>query len=316
MGRIADALKKAEQQRREKLGLVEPSVAGSPEGEAGAAVGVVSAPPTGLEPAGEDLFSALAPTTTAPAGGGERLPLVQGMNEALVAYYDSSAVISEQYRGLRTRLLSQNPDNEHRTVAITSSLPRDGKTVTALNSAFILAEIRHLRIVLVDGDFRRSSLAGMLNLRSSPGLADLLQGQASYEEVLQPTPVPNLFFVAAGQSRGRSAAEILSAEAAVSIFTTFRNQFHYTIIDTPPASTVTDVGIIGQWCNGVIVVVRLNRTPEPIAQRAVRLLQVNNIPILGVVLVGNDARAAGYSYYRYYNYYRYYYRPKGEGAKG
>lgn len=76
------------------------------------------------------------------------------------------------------------------------------------------------------------------------------------------------------------------------------------------------MGIIGQWCDGVIAVVRLNRTPEPIAQRAIRLLQVNNIPILGVVLVGNDARAAGYSYYRYYNYYRYYHRPKGEGAKG
>ena len=150
---------------------------------------------------------------------------------------------------------------------------------------------------------------------SSPGLADLLQGEATYEEVIQPTPWPNLFFVAAGQTRGRSAAEVLSAEGADAIFGAFRNQFHYTIIDTPPASTVTDVGIIGQWCNGVIMVVRLNRTPEPIAQRSVRLLQVNNIPILGVVLVGDAGRAAGYGYYRYYDYYRNYYGSKAEDAK-
>lgn len=306
MGRIAEALKKAEQQRRDKLGFTEPSA----DAESGAAVGVVSAPPTGFDTAAEELFT--TPGAPGPAARAETPAQVQGMSESLVTYYDPSAVISEQYRGLRTRLLSQNPDNEHRTVAVTSSLPRDGKTVTALNTAFILAEIRHLRILVVDGDFRRSSLAEMLNLRSSPGLADLLQGDATYEEVLQPTAVPNLFFVAAGQTRGRSAAEVLSAENAFSIFATFRNQFHYTIIDTPPASTVTDVGIIGQWCNGIIMVVRLNKTPEPIAQRAVRLLQVNNIPILGAVLVGNDARASAYGYYRYYNYYRHYYRTTGE----
>ncbi|HUU84357.1 MAG TPA: CpsD/CapB family tyrosine-protein kinase [Phycisphaerae bacterium] len=308
MGRIADALKKAEQQRREKLGH-----AGSPvDGDCGEAVAVVSAPSPVLDASGDELFGCLTAASGGAIGANEVSPPTAGMDESLVAYYDPSSVISEQYRGLRTRLLSQNPDNEHRTMAITSSLPRDGKTVTALNTAFILAEIRHLRVLVVDGDFRRSSLAGMLKLGSSPGLAELLMGEASYEEVLQPTAAPNLFFVAAGQTHGRSAAEVLSSQSATSIFATFRNQFHYTIIDTPPASTVTDVGIIGQWCNGVIMVVRLDKTPEPMAQRAVRLLQANNIPILGTVLVGGDRRSGGYGYYRYY---RYYYTSDRERAK-
>jgi capsular exopolysaccharide synthesis family protein len=185
-------------------------------------------------------------------------------------------------------------------------VPRDGKSVTALNTALILSEIRHLKTLVVDGDFRRGSLAGMLNLAESPGLADVLQGQATYEEAVQETPVPNLFFMPAGHTQGRSAAEVLSDETTGSVFARFRDEYNYTIVDTPPATTVTDVGVIGQWCNGVIMVVRVNRTPEPIAQRAVRVLQVNNVAILGVLLVGDEARAPGYGYYRYYNYYRYY----------
>lgn len=300
MGRIAEALKKAEQQRRERLVTTEP-IPGLGEAP-------VCPAPLGLETGPESSFATATQRATGPA------PRVEGMSEALVSYYDPSAVVSEQYRGLRTRLLSQNPDNEHRIVAITSAIPRDGKSVTALNMAFILAEIRHLKILVVDGDFRRSSLAGLLNLRSSPGLADVLRGEATFEDVLQTTPVPNLFFVAAGETKGYSAAEVLSAENTGAVMANFRNQFHYTIVDTPPATTVTDVGIIGRWCNGVIMVVRLNRTPEPVARRAVRSLQVNRIPIIGAVLVGSEGRTPGYGYYAYYKYYRYY-QPKSEDEK-
>ena len=294
MGRIAEALKKAEQQRKldhddvaRRAGLVSPAAPTAPPGQDSADTTAVPA--------------STLPTPT------ERPPRVEGMSESLVAYYEPSSVISEQYRGLRTRLLSQNPDNEHRVIAITSSVPRDGKSVTALNTAFTLSEIRHLKTIVVDGDFRRGSLAGMLNLPDSPGLADVLAGRASYEEALQETPVPNLFFMSAGHTKERSAAEALSDEITGSIFARFRGEFNYTIVDTPPATTVTDVGVIGQWCHGVIMVVRMNRTPEPIAQRAVRVLQVNNVPVLGVLLVGEEARAPGYGYYRYYNYYRYSY---------
>ena len=292
MGRIAEALKKAEQQRRQRPAVTEPEAsAGQPPG-----------PPLPAE-SEQNEDTTVASVTSRSA---ERPPPVEGMAEALVAYYDPSSVIGEQYRGLRTRLLSQNPDNEHRIIAITSAIPRDGKSVTTLNTALIMAEIGHLRILVVDGDFRRSSLAKLLNLPSSPGLADMLRGEADYGQIIQQTQLPNLFFVAAGETKGHSAAELLSVESAGSILAAFRNQFHYTLVDTPPATTVTDVAIIGPWCDGVIVVVRLNQTPDPIAQRAVRTLQVNNIPIIGAVLVGNERRTPGYGYYRYYKYYRYY----------
>lgn len=311
MGRVAEALKRAEQQRRLKHdGGGGPPQAGLPACNAQAGPVPAAEPRSGR---GRTVPTESAPRATRPKA--EPPKQVEGMSESLVAYYEPSTVIAEQYRGLRTRLLSQNPDNEHRIIAVTSGAPRDGKSVTALNTAFSLAEIRHLKVLVVDGDFRRGSLAELLNLPDSPGLAEVLKGSASYEDALQETPVPNLYFMPAGHTEDRSAAELLSGEATGAAIERFRHEFHYTIVDTPPATTVTDVGIIGQWCSGVVMVVRINKTPEPIAQRAVRVLQVNNVPIIGVVLVGDEGRTPGYGYYRYYNYYQYYYY-KGNGGGG
>jgi capsular exopolysaccharide synthesis family protein len=231
--------------------------------------------------------------------------------ESLVPFYERSSLVTEQYRSLRTRLLSSNPNYEHRIIAITSAVPKEGKSVTTLNLGCILAEIRHLKVLVVDGDFRRSSLAHMLNQPSGPGLAEVLGGTATYEDVVRSTPIPNLSFIPAGSTNDRSAAELLTAASATSAFRRMQNEFHYTIVDTPPATTVTDVGIIGQMCTGVVMIVRLHRTHEAAAKRAVRLLQVNNIPIVGCLLVGRDSPTGGYYGYGYgygyrYNYYRYY----------
>ena len=303
MGRIADALKRAEQERHRALGVA-------------AAVGE---PPVRL---GE------SPAQMTPSEQGEKsdepVALVDGLSESLVPFFDRSSLITEQYRSLRTRLLSQNPNYEHRVLAITSAVPKEGKSVTTLNLGSILAEIRHLRVLVVDGDFRRSSLARMLNQTDGPGLAEVLRGEARYEEVVRPTPIPNLMFVSAGNTQGHSAAQLLTSATTKPVFRRMQSEYHYTIVDTPPATTVTDVGIIGQMCTGVIVVVRLHRTYEGAARRAVRLLQVNNIPILGCMIVGRDTPVGrygygygyGYGYRYYYNYYRYSDRSKGDERKG
>jgi len=291
MGRIADALRRAEQERRQAMAAAPDS------GRATATL----APPGPRPP--------VAPQQDTDESK-EPVSLVEGLSESLIPYFDRSALVTEQYRSLRTRLLSQNPNYEHRVIAITSAVPKEGKSVTTLNLGCILAEIRHLKVLVVDGDFRRSSLAQMLNQPPGPGLADVLSGTAGYEDVLRPTPIPNLTLMPAGSTKDRSAAELLTTAATTPVFRRMQNDFHYTIVDTPPATTVTDVGIIGQMCTGVITVVRLHRTHETAAKRAVRLLQVNNIPIIGCLLVGRDAPGSRYGYgygYGYrYNYYRYY----------
>ena len=225
-------------------------------------------------------------------------------------YYERSSLVTEQYRSLRTRLLSQNPQFEHRIVGVTSAVPKEGKSVTTLNLGCILAEVRHLKVLVVDGDFRRGSLAKKLNQPNSPGLAQVLAGNATYSEVIRSTPIPNLSFVPAGSLQGNSAAQLLTSGSAKPLFQRMLNDYHYTIVDTPPATTVSDAGIIGQLSSGMIMVVRLHRTDEGAAKRAVRLLHSNNIPVIGCLLIGRDAPTGrygfgygyGYSYSTYYDY--------------
>lgn len=297
MGRIADALKKAEEERRLTMAPT----------QGGAAVAVREPESAATTPASAD-HQADAPTHG--RDGQQPLSVVEGLSESLVPFYEPSSLVTEQYRSLRTRLLSQNPQYDHRIIAITSAVPKEGKSVTTLNLGAILAEIRHLKVLVVDGDFRRSSLAQMLNQPASPGLVDVLSGQLTYEEVLQQTPIPNMMFLPAGTTQRGSAAKLLTEPSAKICFKRMQNDFHYTIVDTPPATTVTDVGIIGQMCTGVIVICRLHRTHEGAAKRAVRLLQVNNVSIIGCLIVGRDSPGDGYGYgygYGYrYNYYRYY----------
>jgi len=291
MGRIADALRRAEQERRMAAQASQ--------------VTAVAVPPSKPSPIADALSRAPAPKLDeTPA---EPVPVVEGLSESLVPFFERSSLVTEQYRALRTRILSQNLNYEHRVLAVTSAVPKEGKSVTSLNLGCILAEIRHLKVLVVDGDFRRSSLAQMLNQPAGPGLADVLAGKAKYDEVIRRTPIANLWFMPAGSTQGRSAAELLATASAMPTFRHMQNDFHYTIVDTPPATTVTDVGIIGQMCSAVIMLVRLHRTHEADAKRAVRLLQVNNIPILGCLLVGRDGVGGRYGYgYGYrYNYYRY-----------
>jgi len=296
MGRIADALRRAEQERSlsAERGQVATIPAASPPSSTIATALGRTPPP-----------SVVDNSTTEP------VPVVEGLSESLVPFFERSSLVTEQYRALRTRILSQNLNYEHRVIAVTSAVPKEGKSVTSLNLGCILAEIRHLKVLVVDGDFRRSSLAQMLNQPQGPGLADVLAGKAKYDNVLRQTPIPNLSFLPAGSTQGRSAAELLATASASPTFRRMQNDFHYTIVDTPPATTVTDVGIIGQMCSAVIMLVRLHRTHEADAKRAVRLLQVNNIPILGCLLVGRDGSGSRYGYgygyrYNYYRYYRYY----------
>lgn len=306
MGRIADALKRAERERAE-------AAAREPAGATVPGTGILNASPGQQESVDSTEAEPLVdvplidiPTIPPLRGASPPPAVIDGLSESLIPYHERSSLITEQYRSLRTRLLSQNPHYEHRIMAITSAIPKEGKSVTTLNLGCILAEIRHLRVIVVDADFRRGTLARMLNQPSSPGFAEVLRGECSYSDAIRSTPIPNLMFMPAGDMKNRPAAELLASAASKPIFQRLENEFHYVVVDTPPATTVTDVGIIGQFCSGVIIVVKMNYTDELAAKKTVRLLQSNNIPILGCLLVGRDSAGGGFGYGNGGNYYRYY----------
>jgi len=201
----------------------------------------------------------------------------------LMAYHDRGGKITEQYRALRTNLLAQCND-ERFCLTVTSAEAGEGKTVTCVNLAMILAERQERGTVIVDGDLRKGAVASLLRLPRSPGLTDLLRGQARLPEVIQPTVYPNLFVIAAGEVGRGEVGEIVGRPEIHEVIAELRRQYDYVLLDTPPVNAFSDGPILGRAAGQAIVVVRMNRTRQESVDRAIRLLRAANVEVAGIVL--------------------------------
>jgi len=296
MGRIAEALKKAEEERAAAAGLSEGTTVGQElEGLASDRIAGV-----GLD---TDVRPFQTPVEAEDDGAripaAERSAWIGRVSPSLVALNGQDTILIEQYRALRTRLASQNPRIASRVLTITSSVAGEGKSVTTANLAVVMAEVRHHRVLVLDADFRHSSVAGLLAMVPKPGLVEVLQGKVTVEQVVQRTPIPNLGVIAAGATKGVSPAELLSSKRAAAVFDDLRDRYSYVLVDTPPSCDLADAGIVGQLADGVVVVVRIGRTPQPVVKRIVQTLQASQVNLIGCVLTGMDSATSRYGYYGY-----------------
>lgn len=246
---------------------------------------------------------AVAPAVDGATGSDASVTWDSGeLNGALVVLRERYSAVSEQYRSLRARLLNMNPDHLHQVLAVTSSLPQEGKSVTAINLGIALAEGNERRVVIADADFRRASISRLLPVRDRPGLAELMRGTATLDEVLQPTPLPNLKVIAAGATDDKQYEQLVGTSASQTVLGELRRRFDCTLLDTPPVNTVSDVCMLAPHCDGALLVIEMQRTPEPTVQEAVRSLQTTGVKILGCVL-SRYSNPRGYYYDRYYSHY-------------
>jgi capsular exopolysaccharide synthesis family protein len=225
------------------------------------------------------------------------------VDPVVIPFHNRYSAICEQYRSVRARLLTMNAARAQQVLVVSSSIPEEGKSVTTVNLSLVMAEGGEHRILLVDGDFRRGAVARMLGIPSQPGFADVLRGDISLEEALQPTPFPNLKILPAGQVVNGAYSDLLGGPATANVLEEFRAAFDYALVDTPPITTVSDVCLLAPHCDGALVVIEMRRTPEPTVQQAVRTLQSNNVKILGCVLSRFRERGAGYYEHYYSSYY-------------
>lgn len=214
---------------------------------------------------------------------------------ALVAHHDRGGRICEQYRTLRTNILAKYPD-ERFSIIVTSAEAGEGKTVTCLNIAMVLAELPERRTVVLDCDMRKSRIATMLRAENSPGMADLLRGSSTLRGVIQSTAYPNLFLVPAGQARQSEVGELMGRPELDEIIGQLRSLYDYVLFDTPPINSTSDAGMLGQAAGEALLVVRMNKTPQESVDRAIRLLHAANIKIAGICLSHQEYQVPGYLY--------------------
>jgi receptor protein-tyrosine kinase len=215
-----------------------------------------------------------------------------------VSFENDNSAIAEAFRKLRTNLQFLAVDNPPRLIVITSSMPNEGKSTTALNAALALAE-GGSNVALVDGDLRRPRLATYLGLVETVGFSTVLAGQTSLDEALQKTRFPRLTVLTSG-AVPPNPSELLGSVAAQKTMSELRSRFDYVIVDSCPLLAVTDAAILAADADGVLLVARFGHVKRDQLAQAVRHLRGVGAPLLGTLFAMTPSRGGasyGYAYY-------------------
>ena len=222
----------------------------------------------------------------------------QRQKEPAITFADERSGAAEAFRELRTNLQFLDVDDPPRVLAVTSALPGEGKSTTAINLALALAEGEH-NVVLVDGDIRRPKLDKYLDLIGSVGFSTVLTGRASLHEVLQKTRFPRLTVLTSG-AVPPNPSELLGSMAAQKVLNELRAGFDYVIVDSSPLLAATDAAILAAECDGVLLIARFGETKRDQLAHAVGNLKNVGARILGSIFTMMPARSDESYYYSYY----------------
>lgn len=205
--------------------------------------------------------------------------------------------LSNASKTLLANIRFTSVDERVKTLVITSSLQDEGKTAVATNLALAIATSGK-KVLLVEADMRRRTIAQLLNIHPANGLYSVLSGSASLKEAIVPTETPNLFFMDS-EPNIPSPPDILSTKRFGALIDKLRETFDYVIFDTPPVSLFVDSAIMSNLVDGTLFVVRQGTTKRALAAKCVQQLRTANARILGTVMTFCDSDESDY-YYAYY----------------
>lgn len=219
---------------------------------------------------------------------------------------------TEQYKLLRANIAFTLPsDIKCPIVGVTSSIKGEGKSTTAVNLAYVLAE-KGNKVLLIDGDLRMPSLAKKLDIVSTPGLTDFLMGNGVDMETFRTAITENFYVLPAGNIPP-NPSELLGSPRMKAVLDGFRELFDFIIIDLPPVNVVSDALSISGFISGLILVIREEYTEKGELEHCFRQLEFSNVKVLGCVMNESASEGGSYGKYRRNRYYKYRYRRYGYG---
>ena len=188
-------------------------------------------------------------------------------------------------------------DNPIHVLAITSSIPNEGKTFVSMNLASAIAA-SGASTLLVECDMRRRSMAARIGVHAQSGIYSVMTGQVSLEQAAVRTPTKNLYFLDA-EPHIPNPSNILNSHHFQSFLDNARSRFDYVVFDTPPVTTFVDAAVLGTKVDAVLLVARENFVKRAELQQAVDQLRASGCNLAGIVMNGCDF-GKGNSYYSYY----------------
>lgn len=208
----------------------------------------------------------------------------------------------EAYRTLRTSLLLSHPGQPPRAIVVTSAIPEEGKSTTAINLAMILAQ-GGSKVLLMECDLRRPSIGLKLAMPAAQGLSQILAGMKQPSECIHTFGDQSGVDILVAGAQPPNPAELLGSPQFTALLQQMRSAYDFVILDSPPTVSVSDVQIIAAQSDGVLFVVRSGSTSRHLAQQGCRMLRRTGAHLLGGVLNAIDYRSDTYGYYGYYDYY-------------
>jgi receptor protein-tyrosine kinase len=289
MSTFFKALERAEQERALRRATPPPEPASAPGPAA-------PAPDTVPAQVPQSIFRQPRSAAAGPVRAARLEEYAHQLEEHLVSLLAPISFEAEQYRALRHMIEQLRRSAELSVIAVSSPVPADGKTTTAINLAGALAQAPDARVLLVDADLRGANLAGHLGLEEHtvPGLVDaIMNANLTLEAVTQVHPHLNLSVITAGR-RPSAPYEVLKSPQVGELFAEARRKYDYVIVDTPPLVSVPDGRVFGKWVDGFLIVVAAHQTPRKLLEEALNLMEPTKI--VGMVFNGDDRHVSRDSY--------------------
>ncbi|HYE74655.1 MAG TPA: polysaccharide biosynthesis tyrosine autokinase, partial [Blastocatellia bacterium] len=242
-------------------------------------------------------FRKLAPSTFL----ARRNEIGHSPESPLLLNLDSRPQLAEAYRQLRTAVLMSTAGRAPKTLLITSSNQSEGKTTTAVNTAFVLAQTG-AQVLIIDADLRKPSLHSIFGLPRGAGLSTILSTEMNESEMLQMVRYhkeSRLSILPAGPVPP-NPAELLGSEQMRTLINVCQSHFTHIIIDSPPVTMFTDGVLISSMVDGVLLVVNCGKSSREVVRLSCKVLSDVRAKIFGVVLnntkvkMDHDLYSAGY----------------------
>ncbi|NIK89842.1 exopolysaccharide transport family protein [Rhizomicrobium palustre] len=210
---------------------------------------------------------------------------------------------TESFRAIRTMLVHGRQGNEVKIIAVSSALPGEGKTTTAMCLARVSAAAGASTVV-VDCDLANRGLSGLLQAPAQKGLIDVLDGSASLSEVLIQDDRSGAYILPVG-ARPQTPRDVFTSPAMRGLLEELRKRFDFVILDTSPILAVADSCVIARQADAVLMVAQWRKTPRKLAEASVRALAMTDASLAGTVLSQADIKELPhFGYGRYYGYAR------------
>jgi capsular exopolysaccharide synthesis family protein len=226
----------------------------------------------------------------------------------LVAITQPRSGHAERFRSLRTRILHAGERKKMQAFVVTSAGVMEGKTLTAINLSWLLAQTDGVKALLIDGDLRNPCAAEYLGLDAPTGLSEVLAGEATLAESIIRLEPAGLHLLPGGSARD-DVAEMLSGPKFNAVLREARRMFDYIIIDAPPLGIFTDASVLINRADSALIVARANKTRYAALEKLLEPLPRERL--LGVILNGSDEQLNEQNYY----YRRYSSRNRAEEVK-